>query len=143
MKKITAVFILMFSILSCSNDDSDSRNYSAYYGKWKLTSITGSFIQAIYIVGEPQYQEFYDFKRDNTFVKTRTQNGVTTTASGTFSIVEIQKKPHFQLTYASTSTIIGSCTGNLSEELFINDAGDLTSTWRNCDGPDLVYEKTK
>ncbi|UUF13159.1 MULTISPECIES: hypothetical protein [Flavobacterium] len=143
MKKFASIFILMLSIVSCSSDNADSRSSFTYYGKWKLTRSTGSFVEAIYIIGKPQYLEYYDFKKDNTFIKTRTKDGVTTTASGTFSITEIQNQKHFILTYTSTSDIIESCTGNLSEELFINEAQELISTWQNCDGPTLVYEKTK
>ncbi len=142
MKKFASIFMLMLSIVSCSNDDADSRNSSSYYGKWELTKYTTTFILAIYVAGEPQWKEFYDFKSDDTFVKTRIRNGITTTASGTFKTTLIQNQTHLQLTYNAESDIIGSCTGKLNEELFIKE-GTLISTWQNCDGPGFEYSKVR
>jgi hypothetical protein len=143
MKKFGVIFMLLLSLVSCSSNDAESSRTPNYYGKWKLVKTTASFTLAIYIMGEPQWQEYYDFKTDGTFVKTKIQNNVTTTASGTFGIVKIQNETHFALTYPVASDIVGSCYGNLSEDLFVKPDGTLASTWQNCDGPGLIYQKTK
>lgn len=146
MKKITLIGVITLfitSFLSCSNDDGDSKNTS-YYGKWELSRMAGNgFILAVYSIGQPQWKETYDFKKDNTFIKTKVQNETTITASGTFSVATIQNRPHLQLTYTNPSEIVGSCKGNQSEELVVNEAGTLNSTWQNCDGPSLEYKKVK
>ena len=143
MKKFATVFIIMLSIVSCSSDDATSKNALGYYGKWKLTTYTTSFVLAIYIPGEPQWQEYYDFKTDNTFLKTRIINGITTTASGTFLATKNNDQTNLKLTYSETSDIIGSCLGNLTEELILDNRGVLFSTWRNCDGPGFEYKKVR
>lgn len=139
MKKFVAVLIVILSMVSCSSDETNSKVSSSYYGRWNLSKYTTTFVLAIYVYGEPQWQEFYDFNQDNTFVKTRIQNNKKTTASGTFSIITIQNETHFVLNYANKSDIIGSCSGDLSEDLYLNNEGSLVSTWQNCDGPGMEY----
>ncbi|QOG01052.1 hypothetical protein [Flavobacterium sp. MDT1-60] len=92
MKKIGIAFMLMFCFLSCSNSEANSAVITYYYGKWKLTKMTRVFIPALYINGNPQWQEFYDFKTDRTFVKTRIQETTKTYASGKFEIIKIKMR---------------------------------------------------
>ncbi|MNQ70400.1 hypothetical protein D3C85_850370 [compost metagenome] len=143
MKNIGIVFILMFCFLSCSNSGADSVVITSYYGKWKLTKRTGVFILALYMEGNPQWQEFYDFKTDGTFTKTRVQETTKTFASGKFEIKKNQNETQLNLTYTEDNDIIGNCFGNLSEDLYINSEGLLTSSWQMCDGPGLFYEKMR
>jgi len=48
---------------------------------------------------------------------------------------------YLELTYENDSEIIGSCYGNLKEELYFKANNSLSSTWQNCDGPGLEYKK--
>jgi hypothetical protein len=143
MSKFGIVFIIMFSLISCSNSETGAIPAPNYYGKWELTRMTGVFIPALYIEGQPQWQEFYDFKKERTFIKTRIQGATKTYASGKFEIVKIQNETHLSLTYNEDNDIIGSCFGNLGEDLYVNSEGLLTNTWRMCDGPGLFYEKMR
>ncbi|QOG01051.1 hypothetical protein [Flavobacterium sp. MDT1-60] len=47
------------------------------------------------------------------------------------------------MTYKEDNDIIGSCFGGLSEDLYVNSDGLLTSTWRMFDGPGLFYKKMR
>jgi hypothetical protein len=143
MKKFGVAFILMFCHISCSNNAADRVVAPNYYGKWKLTKMTGVFIPSFYINGNPQWQEFYDFKKDSTFIKIRIEETTKTYASGKFEIIKNQNKTHIKLTYKEDNDIIGSCFGDLSEDLYVNSEGLLTSTWRMFDGPGLFYKKMR
>jgi hypothetical protein len=46
------------------------------------------------------------------------------------------------LTYSIDSDIIGSCSSELKEELNFQSENVLLSTWQQCDGPGLKYEKS-
>lgn len=131
----------MLSLISCSNEDANPPLVLDYYGEWQLTEMSGSVINSVKMGPEMYWQESYVFNTDGTFVKTRIKDNTTTTASGIFSISETSNEIHFELTYAESSTLVGSCYGNLKEELFINSNNLLVSTWQNCDGPGLVYQK--
>ena len=143
MKKFGITFILMLSLISCSNEDTNPPLVLDYYGKWQLTEMSGSVINSVTTGPKMYWQEFYVFNTDGTFVKTRIKDNTTTTASGTFSVVTILDETHLELTYSENSTLVGSCYGNLKEDLFINNNNLLVSTWQNCDGPGLVYQKKK
>ena len=133
----------MLSLISCSNEDTNPPLVLDYYGKWQLTEMSGSVINSVTTGPKMYWQEFYVFNTDGTFVKTRIKDNTTTTASGTFSVVTILDETHLELTYSESSTLVGSCYGNLKEDLFINNNNLLVSTWQNCDGPGLVYQKKK
>lgn len=141
MKKFGAAFILMLSLISCSGDDANPSLALDYYGKWQLIEMSGSTINSVTTESEMDWQESYVFNTNRTFVKTRIKDNTTTTASGTFSVVKTSDETHFELTYSKSSTLVGSCYGNLKEDLFINSNNLLVSTWQNCDGPGLVYQK--
>ena len=133
----------MFCLISCSNNEADRIVAPDYYGKWELTRLTGVFIPALYIEGQPQWHEYYDFKTDGTFLKTRIQGTTKTDAFGKFEIIKLQNETHLSLTYNEDNDIIGNCFGNLGEDLYINSEGLLTSTWKMCDGPGLFYDKVR
>lgn len=143
MKKIGAVFMLILSLISCSGDDAKPSLALDYYGKWQLIEMSGSIMNSVKTGSEMGWQEFYTFDANGKFVKTRIKDNTTTTASGTFSVVKTSDETHFELTYSESSTLVGSCYGNLKEEFFINNNNLLVSTWQNCDGPRLVYQKKK
>lgn len=142
MKKIGVPFILMLSLISsCSSDDANPS--LAYYGKWQLIEMSGSVAHSVTTGSEMSWQESYTFNTNGKFVKTRIRDNTTTTVSGTFTISKISNETNFELTYPKNSALVGNCYGNLKEELFINSNNLLVSTWQNCDGPGLVYQKKK
>jgi hypothetical protein len=142
MKKTGITFALVLILISCSNDKVKPPKSSDYYGKWTLIEVTG-FKPANIIFDKLGWQESYVFNSDATFVKTRTKDNKTTTASGKFVKTKIDNEIHFELTYTENSDIVGSCTGNSTEDLSINKEGLLVNSWLMCDGPGLIYKKSK
>jgi hypothetical protein len=145
MEKLCVLFILVLNLVSCSGDNTANSNtpISNYYGKWKLVKMEGSIPNSVTTEAAMEWQELYVFNTNGTFTKTRIRDNNTVSASGTFVLKTISNDTYFELTYPASNDIIGSCYGNLKEELFINKDGLLESTWRNCDGPGLVYQKTE
>ncbi|MGE6352903.1 hypothetical protein ACQKCJ_03380 [Flavobacterium sp. NPDC079362] len=142
MKKIGIAVILMLIFISCSNEKAKSPMVSDYHGKWELIEVTG-FRPANIIFDKLGWQESYVFNTDETFIKTRTKDNKTTTATGKFAVKKLDNETHFELTYEENNDIIGTCTGNLIEDLSINKEGLLVNSWQMCDGPGLIYKKSK
>ena len=59
--------------------------------------------------------------------------------SGTYSFNEDPRR--LELTCGEESQVIGSCQSDLKENLFFCSNDVLLSTWNQCDGPNLDYEK--
>ncbi|MHC0445274.1 hypothetical protein ACWA1F_07675 [Flavobacterium sp. 3-218] len=143
MKKIGLLIVMLFSLLSCSNDDSGDKATESYHGKWVLTKM-GSGNPAANSIDVMEWEESYTFNSNNTFSKTRKRDGKITTIVGTYIVTKTADQTQFELNYTAQSDIIGSCTSNVKENLhIINTIGNLYSSWSICDGPLLVYEKKK
>src|SRR5690606_33779533 len=111
------------------------------YGKWELTRMTGSFKGSETQGSDMDWQESYRFNTNATFTKTRHRDGETFTETGKFSYIEDEEVEFlYTLVYGSESLIIGNCSGNKSESLYIIN-GTLYNTWNMCDGPGLEYKK--
>lgn len=141
MKNFFLLIISFLFLAGCSNDSEEKSNTSDYHGKWTLVKMTGSMQNHETVGGAMSWQETYEFYDNWTFIKIRNQNNVITTATGTYATKNNSDTLYLELTYTSESPIIGSCYGNLKEELFFSDKNTLSSTWRNCDGPGLDYQK--
>ncbi|UWY27066.1 hypothetical protein N4T20_15195 [Flavobacterium sp. TR2] len=143
MKKIGLLIAVIFSLVSCSNDDNDNKPAESYHGKWILTKM-GSGNPAVNSIDVLEWEESYTFNSNNTFSKTRKKEGKTITVSGTYSVVKTADQIRFELVYTKESDIVSSCTSKTKESLYIiNSIGNLYGTWSICDGPILVYEKKK
>jgi len=144
MKKIGLLIVLLISLTSCSNDDNNNKPTKAYHGKWNLTvmdRIKSPFANYIIVL---EWEESYIFNSNGSFSKTRIMDNKTSTISGFYSVVETSDKTHFTLLYGASNEMIASCTGNLIENLYItNSTGRLYNTWETCDGPLLIYDKSK
>jgi hypothetical protein len=57
-------------------------------------------------------------------------------------LINSSKSTVLILTYSIDSDIIGSCSSELKEELNFQSENVLLSTWQQCDGPGLKYEKS-
>lgn len=133
-----------FSMLSCSenNDAAESQDLALndFPQTWELTKMTGSIEGSERVGQEMAWQESYLFKSDGSFLKTRITAGESVTASGNY-IYESEHR-NFLLDYAQTKNITGSCFSDAQEQLYFNEERDiLMSTWRECDGPGLFYER--
>lgn len=141
MKNIVILFISLFVFSSCSKDNEDSSTTTDYYGEWILVKMSGSMQNSETTGSAMAWQETYLFNPNGTFRKTRVQNSVTTMASGAYTTQKISGTMYLKLNYTKNNDIIGSCNGSLTEELYFSSNNTLSSTWRNCDGPGLDYQK--
>ncbi|MEN2399432.1 hypothetical protein GKZ90_0006570 [Flavobacterium sp. MC2016-06] len=137
MKKIGLLLALFMALISCSNNDSDDKTLSAdYFGKWEL------FMDNKYVETSIKPELFYVFNTDNTFVKTSIQEGVTTTALGTFAVLANEQGRNFTLSYNKYSSIITNCDSSLTENLFLDKSGYLSPILIYCDSFEK-YKKAK
>jgi hypothetical protein len=141
MNKLALLTILLFTFSSCS-EDSEVISSADYSGKWTLVKMSGMKSNSETTGSDMEWQEFYVFDNDGTFTKSRERGETKTKASGTFTINTISDGDYLQLSYPQASDIIGNCSGNQKEELYLNSENLLTTSWKNCDGPALVYDIT-
>jgi hypothetical protein len=141
MKKSIIFCALLVLFCSCSNDNIKVIT-TEYQGKWELYKMSGRIANSESTGMEMEWQEYYFFNTDGSFTKSRTSNGVKTEISGIYIISKLQEASFLELTYKTASDITGSCYVNNKEELNILPNSILSSTWKNCDGPGLEYEKT-
>lgn len=138
---IIVVFLTIFS--SCTKDTEEDTTTADYHGKWTLVKMSGSMINSETTGTAMEWQEYYLFNNDGTFTKSRTRNTIKTTVSGTYITQNNSDAMYLELTYPQDSDIIGSCYGNLKEELYFKTNNTLSSGWSACDGPGLDYQKVK
>lgn len=141
MKNLAIIVIFLSLLSSCTKDKEDTPTTPNYLGKWTLVKMSGSMFNSETTGTAMEWHEFYIFNDNETFTKIRIQNNIQTTASGTYIPKNNQDRMTLELTYTQKSDIIGSCYGNLKEELYFSANNTLSSTWQNCDGPGLDYQK--
>ncbi len=139
--KVSTFFFGLLLFLSSCNKDFDKSIYQDYQGLWVLVKISGNTPDSETTGQEMGWQESYKFNNDGTFSKSREQNGTVTESAGTYSAVKSEEGKRLELTFASKSDIIGSCLGDQKEVLLLQSSTVMTSTWNQCDGPGLEYEK--
>ncbi|MBE8724605.1 hypothetical protein [Flavobacterium hungaricum] len=143
MKRIVSLFILFLTLVSCSSDEAIATGDVDFFGNWNLTKMSSAFTPAISFSDGLEWEESYDFNENGTFTKTRLRDNKSITVSGTYKVTTTQNEVQFELTYEKDNDIIGTCSKDSKEILYINSSRKLYSTWQNCDGPELVYEKEK
>ncbi|HEX9153114.1 MAG TPA: hypothetical protein VF842_13570 [Flavobacterium sp.] len=139
MKHFAILAFLSF-FNSCSKD-AVAADSAGYYGKWTLIKMSGTLSNSETTGAAMEWHEFYLLNSDGTFTKSRERNAIKTTISGTYTASNHSDGIYLELTYPNDSEIIGSCYGNLKEELYITEDTTLSNTWKNCDGPGLEYIK--
>lgn len=143
MKKLSLIVFATIGILcSCTdNDTTKSKEGSEYVGKkWKLVKMTGNTPNSETTGEDMNWQEYYTFYEDSTFIKSRTYEGKTTEASGTYSFVTEGDENFIKLVYPEDHELIGNCF-NTPEELLWIFPDKLKGIWEMCDGPGLIYER--
>lgn len=128
---------------SCSVEDyrEDDINLQYTVQKWELVRMTGSFVNSETTGDDMEWQEYYIFSPDGTFLKSRTIGGLTVEAWGTFEVVEYDNDDmdYLELVYTSGQELIGSCNGDRTEILVYRSEKTISNTWQACDGPGLDY----
>tara|TARA_R110001592_G_scaffold5986_4_gene32518 strand:- start:1367 stop:1801 length:435 start_codon:yes stop_codon:yes gene_type:complete len=140
---IFACSILLFSFSSCS-EELDCCTFEGGSQKWALVEMTGSFSSSVTTGDDMDWQEYYLLNTNTgTFTKSRTRDGVQTSASGAFIMNTTEEEHSIELTYPSDNELIANCTGDLIEVLIIESDNTLKGTWAHCDGPGLKYQRTE
>jgi hypothetical protein len=142
MKSTFLIFIAFALLISCSGTDVIVTQ-AGCQGKWELVKMSGRTLNSETLGTEMEWQEFYLLNDNGTFSKSRTIASNTSQSTGTYNTNTNGTESYIELTYSTQSDIIGSCYGNLKEELYFNTSAILISTWQNCDGPRLEYRKIK
>ncbi|VXB31981.1 hypothetical protein [Maribacter litoralis] len=148
MKKITALLVCIVLLLSCSSDDDyglESTQFVYAEQQWTLVKMTGSFQNSETIGSEMEWQEYYTFSPEGTFIKSRTVDEVVYEATGSFEVIEFDNDPnhYLELTYQTGNTLVGNCTADDKELLVYRNSTIISSLWMACDGPGLDYELVK
>ncbi len=139
MKNLSFIFLIIVLLGSCKKEfDNDQ-----YPQKWKLVKMSGQLSNANTSGNDMAWQEFYLLNSNGTFTKSRERDGQQTEASGNFKIKDLSDGKYLVLNYNSISSLIGSCTSNYSETLWVRSENKMTGTWSYCDGPGLEYDRIK
>ncbi|MCF4101084.1 hypothetical protein L1I30_05360 [Gillisia sp. M10.2A] len=119
-----------------------------YEGRWELVKMTGSASYTETTGDNMEWQEYYFFNNDQTFSKTRMRGDSVTTATGTYVFSEEHEfmsnennEVIAELVYDTINPLIGTCYNTRLMELLYISNGKMISTWHQCDGPGLEYEK--
>lgn len=139
MKNVLFLFVSVWILSSCTKEfDLDK-----FPQKWQLTSMFGQISDSSTSGSDMEWQESYLLNSDGTFTKSRVRNGVLIEASGTFVFNDLTDGRYLELSYESSSAIIGSCISGLKETLWVRSERKMSGTWSYCDGPGLEYERIK
>lgn len=141
MRKLVLSTVLFCLFISCSKDaDFDA---SQFPQKWQLVKMTGSKLNWETTGADMEWQEFYFFKSDGTFIKSRERNGKISEAFGNFAYKDLADGKYIELSYQTNFDIISSCYSNQAESLWLISENKLIGTWSHCDGPGLEYERVE
>lgn len=152
MKNLILMTVIVGSLISCSFDrtidleslEEISEPTQYIHNKWALIAMSGNLANVPPTTGsEMAWQEYYLLNADSTFTKSRNQNDLITEASGTYAFVVLSDGDYLELNYQIDNNLIGNCTAEAKEYLFLHSEHTLVGTWSACDGPGLVYEKVK
>ena len=143
MKRFIHLIILLLICTSCSNDDQATTIdlEEELSGKWVLIQMGGSTPDSETTGTAMEWQEYYTLDLDGTFIKSREREGHLIKVTGTYIIIESEENTFIEFTFDFDNEIIGSCISNLKENLYLSSENKLVSTWEQCDGPSLIYNK--
>lgn len=137
MKSLVQYLFIILLFSSCVDDVENVEEQ--FPQQWNLVRMTGSDGLGYKTGPHLEWREFYLLKADGTFLKSRLEDGIKTSATGTFTILESEEETTLVLTYEEPSDIIGSCSPELQETLLFLSNSILIGTWPACDGPALEY----
>ena len=151
MKNLIFVSVIIGTVISCSfNKEIDPENSKGkfdpdqYPQKWQLIEMSGPIATVPPTTGsDMEYQEYYLLYSDKTFMKSREWDNAVTKETGTYTLIILSDGKYLELIYESNNDLIGNCTGESKELLYLNSENKLIGTWWACDGPGLVYERVE
>ena len=139
MKNLFAIIIVVFLFTCCSNDDEIDTSLLPH--KFVMVAMASIGPDSERTGEDMDWQEYYIFDSDSTFLKSRTEGDKTMEEEGVYKTKIKIDGEYMILSYPKESEIIGSCEHLPSETLFIIDRDHLRNTWGACDGPVLTYKR--
>lgn len=130
---------MVCTFLSCTKDD--EFDFEKYPQKWQLIKMSGQMPDSETTGNNMEWQEFYLLNSKGTFIKSRERDGVLTEEPGNFSFEDLSDGKFLVLTYETNNSIIGNCTSDLKEVLWVKSDTRMIGTWAECDGPGLEYQR--
>jgi hypothetical protein len=138
MNYLFTISITIGIFVSCSKNNFNANQYSQ---KWKLVKMTGQIQNSETTGSEMEWQETYLFNPNGSFIKSRERDGNIIEICGLYRIGNLSDGDYYQLSYDSAYSIIGSCTHDTTESLWLISENKLIGTWSHCDDPGLEYER--
>lgn len=150
MRSLLLVALVVLSLISCRSDRDPQADLEVpftadvYPQRWEMVEMSTMQAGSQTSGDDMEYEEDFFFKRDNTFVKTRKQDGVTTEATGTYTRrTEENGEEFYELVYDEDSELIENCSMDRTELLSISSENSLNGTANMCDYPTKRYERTE
>ncbi len=141
MKHPILVALLLIVITACEDNDPVTPELEGE--QWQLVKMWGQVPNSETTGEDMEWQEYYLLMDDDTFIKSRTRDGVVEEAGGKYSFQELADGTYLVLDYEEDSALMGNCFGNQQEQLFLETEKTLIGTWQACDGPGLEYERVE
>ena len=141
MKVIAFYWFTALLLVSCVDDVDNVAEI--FPQQWDLVRMTGQSDHFTRTGRHLEWQEFYLLNPDGSFLKSRLQDGVKTSVTGTFAFQESEGETLLVLSFDEANDIIGSCSLLPEETLIMANNSLLIVTWQACDGPLLEYFRTK
>lgn len=147
MQKPLLTLLVIMLVFGCTNDDLVLKDRDLQFSsqKWKLVQMTGSVANSLTEGDDMEWQEYYIFNPDGTFIKSRERDGSLLEATGSFEMVEFDNDDadYLKLLFETGGELAGGCYGYGTETLQYISADKLQNTWMACDGPGLLYKIQK
>ncbi len=141
MKKLAVYALAAVLFIGCVDDVDNVEE--RFPQQWNLVRMTGPDGRGFKTGSRLDWQEFYLLKEDGSFLKTRLDAGIRTSATGTFVIDDSGDETLLILTFDEENEIIASCSTEPVETLIVANNSLLIGTWQACDGPLLEYFRTQ
>ena len=137
MKALFGILVLVMA--SCSSQNTGDIDLKNIQQTWRLVKMTGS-LQSSETTGSDMAWQETILLSNGLFEKTRIINGSSTKVSGSYAFSEESDGTYLVLKYRSANSLIGNCTGDLTEYYFMTSDESFHGTWLACDGPGLEYQ---
>lgn len=147
--KLKFLFIALVILSSCSSGKEETLKVADFSAddfpmEYELTIYSTMLVGSQVTGDDLPYREKFVFREDQTFTKTRTENGQTYRAEGNYNLASIGEEDYFRLTYDSANELVENCSGaDDTENLIIDSPSKIRGTANACDYPSKTYERVK
>lgn len=136
---ILFALVLISPLTSCDQtDEGSSRNETMLY---ELQFINAGMSGLIIQKEDLDFNEFFEFSPDSTFIKRRVYADSSSIAKGVYSLAKSEDRDFFELHYQMESYLIQNCERSLIERVSILNGKEIfNGSYMPCDGPGYGYQ---